>query len=271
VLKTRALSALILGVPVIVAIVAGGIWTTLVVLIVISLMMIEYTHLVARMGHRAFGALLVLWGALFVADRALPDTHLAETGTAILLIASAAWAIVRYRQGTANAFTGFAMTIAGGVYIGWSAAHFVEIRLMDDGLYWFLTVLLSTWGTDTFAYLIGRAIGRHKLIPDVSPGKTWEGYVGALLVTPPVIAAFMLLWQRLGASAAVAPVHGCAIAFLVALISPIGDLLISMLKRTVNAKDASQLIPGHGGFLDRADALLVAVLLGYYYLAIVVR
>lgn len=264
------LSALILGVPIIAAIVAGGIWTTLVILAVVSIMMIEYAQLVARRGHRAFGGLLLLWGVLFVADRAMPDRQLAEPGMALLLIACAAWAIARYRQGTANAFTGFAMTIAGGLYIGWPAAHFVQLRLLDDGLFWLLTVLCATWGTDTFAYLIGRAMGRNKLIPDVSPGKTWEGYLGALFATPPVIAGLMLLWQHLGASDAVAPLHGLVMGFLIALISPIGDLAISMLKRYVNAKDSSRLIPGHGGFLDRADALLVAVLLGYYYLAIFV-
>ena len=169
--RERVLSALILGVPIIAAVIVGGVWTVILVLAVISLMLIEYAHLVARRGHRAFGGLLLLWGALFVADRAYPDLGLAEPGMAILLIACAAWAIARYRQGTANAITGFAMTIAGGMYIGWPAAHFVEIRLMDDGLFWMLTILCATWGTDTFAYLFGRGTRPQQADSRCEPGE----------------------------------------------------------------------------------------------------
>jgi phosphatidate cytidylyltransferase len=269
-LRERIISGLILGVLVLAAVIAGGRWIVLGVLGVVSIGLIEYVHLVARRGHRAFGGLMLLWAALFVADRTFPWLGLFGPGTALLLLATLGWALVRYRQGTSNAFTGFALTIAGSFYVGWSMAHFVGIRGMEDGLFWTLTVLFSVWCADTAAYVVGRLMGRARLAPDVSPNKTWAGYLGGVIVTPVVIAALTTAWQRLGAGEAVTWQHGLTIGLLVALIAPLGDLGISMIKRHVRVKDSSPLIPGHGGFLDRMDALLVAGLIGYYYLTLFV-
>ncbi len=267
-LRERIISGVILGVPAMAAVIAGGAWIALGVMGVISVALIEFVHLVARRGYRAFGGLMLVWGGLFVADRAVPWFGLFGPGTALLLVLSLAWALVRYGQGTANAFIGFALTMAGSFYVGWSMAHFVSLRGLEDGLFWTLTVLFSVWIADTVAYVVGRAMGRVRLAPDVSPQKTWEGYLGGVITTPPAIAGLTYAWRALGASEAVSPQHGLVIGALVALIAPLGDLGISMLKRHVKTKDTSQLIPGHGGFLDRMDALVVAGLIGYYYVTL---
>ncbi len=269
-LRERILSGIVLGIPVVGMLVAGGWWMALLVLIVGSLALLEYVNLVARRGHRAFGGLLLLSMGLFVADRVFPERQLLAPGVAALILLALAWSIVRFRQGTANAVTGFATTLAGSLYIGWTAAHFVSLRALEDGLFWTLTVVLAVWVADTGAYAVGRAVGHTPLIRDISPGKTWEGYLGGIIIGTGVSAALPLAWQALGASPVVSPLHGLIIGALISVITPLGDLGVSMIKRYAGTKHSSNLIPGHGGFLDRIDTLLVACLLGYYYLTLVV-
>lgn len=122
------------------------------------------------------------------------------------------------------------------------------------GAWWILLVLLLVWGADSGAYLFGKLFGRHKLIPKVSPGKTWEGLVGGIGVTL-IIAYFFNKF---------APFHVPSKALIICsivatLASVLGDLTESMFKREAGIKDSGQLIPGHGGILDRIDSLTAAV------------
>ena len=121
----------------------------------------------------------------------------------------------------------------------------------DYGLVWLLYVLLLVWAADTGAYFAGRAFGRHKLAPRVSPGKTWEGAAGGLVLVA-VLAFFA------------APVLGAqrpvllAVSLVVACFSIVGDLTESLFKRHAGLKDSGRLIPGHGGVLDRVDSIMAA-------------
>ena len=127
--------------------------------------------------------------------------------------------------------------------------------LRESGAAWLLFVLLLVWGADIGAYFVGRALGRHKLAPRVSPGKTWEGVAGGLAVTT-LLAIGFASWQGLGLAGGLLLLLATA---LVTLASVLGDLLESMLKRHRGIKDSSQLLPGHGGVLDRVDSLTAAV------------
>src|SRR5574341_736595 len=267
-LRERIQSGVLLLIAVLAVVVAGVEVVALGVLVGWGIGLLEFNHLVARRGHRAHGGLMLLWMALFVVDRLRPEDGLLAPGAAILLIITIAWTQIRFRQGTANAFTGFALTLAGSFYIGWVGAHFIGIRALQDGLFWVLTVIFATNVADTAAYGVGRAIGRLRLAPGISPNKTWEGYIAGIVFSPIVTALFTLLWRQLGASEAVAPVHGVVIGLLAAVIGPLGDLGMSVLKRYASAKDSSNLIPGHGGILDRVDSLNVVGLLSYYYLTL---
>jgi len=145
-----------------------------------------------------------------------------------------------------------------------TAAWFALMRLMDAGFVYLLSVLVIVWLADIAAYFAGRRWGKRKLAPAISPGKTWAGAGGAVTavlvaallfarLAPEVPALSTLLQQRLPVTAALG-----VLAALVAL-SIVGDLFESLLKRQVGAKDSGRLLPGHGGVLDRIDAL-VAVL-----------
>lgn len=127
--------------------------------------------------------------------------------------------------------------------------------LRESGAVWLLFVLLLVWCADIGAYFAGRAFGRRKLAPRVSPGKSWEGVMGGLAATAG-LAVVYALWQGLDASGLVVLLLA---TLLVTLASVLGDLLESMLKRQRGIKDASNLLPGHGGVLDRIDSLTAAL------------
>lgn len=267
-MRERVLSGLILGPLVLALLVLGRGWMALFIALVAGIALIEYAHLAARRGYRAFSGLMLLWMGLFAADRVLPDAGLLAPGAAALLLITLAWTLIRYRQGTVDAPIGFAITLAGSLYIGWTAAHFISLRALQDGVFWTLTTVLVVWTADTAAYSIGRRIGHTALMKDVSPNKTWEGYISGVVVGTAVAGLLPSLWRVLGASPAVNAPRALIIGLLISAISPLGDLGVSMIKRWAQAKDSSNLIPGHGGLLDRTDSILVAGILSYYTLTL---
>ncbi|GEK48593.1 phosphatidate cytidylyltransferase [Halomonas pacifica] len=129
------------------------------------------------------------------------------------------------------------------------------IALRDGGVEWLLFVLLLVWTADSGAYFAGRAYGRRKLAPSVSPGKSWEGVLGGLAATT-LLALGFALWLGLAPGQLAQLI---LITWLVTAVSVVGDLFESMLKRSRGIKDSSALLPGHGGVLDRIDSLTAAV------------
>ncbi len=123
-----------------------------------------------------------------------------------------------------------------------------------SGAWWLLYVMLLVWGADTGAYAFGRTMGRHKMAPKVSPGKTLEGLLGGL-ITAGVISWLFSLYAPI----AVMPKYLLLTSIIVVLVSVFGDLTESMFKRQSGIKDSSHLIPGHGGILDRIDSLTAAI------------
>src|SRR3989304_2811484 len=158
--------------------------------------------------------------------------------------------------------------IAAGIVLTFAALGFYAdtdpppafLRDASNGRDWLLLALFATFATDTCAYFVGRAIGRTKIAPAISPGKTLEGSLGGFAGGG---AAFLLLNEGLDAGAG-AEIIG--LALLLPLAGEMGDLAESLIKRGAGIKDASHVIPGHGGFLDRLDSLLITVPLVYYYL-----
>ena len=150
-------------------------------------------------------------------------------------------------------------TVLGAVWVGLGLAYLVLLRAMPDhGRLALFTVLLAVFAADTLAYLTGRLIGRHKLAPVLSPGKTWEGLV-ASTVTAILVTFFALYHQHfltIGES--------LALGAVIAVAAPLGDLFESGVKRDLGVKDSGRLLAGHGGVLDRLDAVLFATIAAYY-------
>lgn len=175
----------------------------------------------------------------------------------VLVVASLVWHV---------AFTNLrisdtAVVVFGALYIGFTLSHLVLIRSLEDGVMLVLVLLVSVWASDVLAYFVGSLIGSHKLAPRISPNKSWEGFIAGLMGT-------VAVWLALPLVIDVAPrtefllVIGVAVA--VAAVN--GDLFESRIKREVGVKDSGQLLPGHGGMLDRIDSLLLVSLVAYYAL-----
>jgi phosphatidate cytidylyltransferase len=151
------------------------------------------------------------------------------------------------------------VTVLGVAWIGVGLAHALLLRDIDEhGVLAVYTVLLAVWAGDAAAYFVGRLIGRHKLAPTVSPGKSWEGLIAGTVAT--VAVTFIAVYEQNFLTIAESLVLGVVIA----IVAPLGDLFESALKRDAGVKDSGRLLAGHGGVLDRIDALLFAWVAAYY-------
>jgi len=184
-----------------------------------------------------------------------------------LLLSSAAvlsfvWLLARRQK--EGAFAGWAWTMAGILYIGWLLSYLVSLRGLEDGRNWIFLALFTTFASDTAAFFTGRALGRHPLAPNISPGKTWEGAVGGVLGAI-LVSLFFTLPTSLSLSLYLNWGQAILLGLLVSVFGQIGDLTESLLKRNVGVKDSGTLIPGHGGVLDRVDSIVFAGVVVYYF------
>ena len=147
------------------------------------------------------------------------------------------------------------------VYLGWLAIYIIALRHLPDGDWWMLTGLPAIWLADGGAFLIGRKIGKHKMAPRTSPGKSWEGYIAGIVFGAWVQWDLAFLWGLVAPE--ITPLRGLLLGGVISVLAPLGDLGESMLKRQFGVKDSGVLFPGHGGVLDRADSTLWAAVIGY--------
>ena len=254
-LRTRVITALI-AIPMVIGVVfAGGLWFLAGVGLVALLAGWEFGRMMKVGGYATtpfftLGLIILLLLNSYRSDLSL------ECILSVILLSSVAWQL--FQTDSASPTADWALTVIGGLYIGWGMAHLVALRQLANGLAWIWLVLLCTWGADTFAYLVGSRWGHHKLWPRLSPKKSWEGFMGSiggsLLGATGVAILFNLGW-----------VTCLIIGALIPIVDLFGDMSISMMKRDVGIKDSSNLFPGHGGFLDRSDSLLFVSVVVYYY------
>jgi phosphatidate cytidylyltransferase len=152
-------------------------------------------------------------------------------------------------------------SITTALYVGVLASHFVLLREAPDGRDWLLFTVLTVWITDTGAYFVGRTLGRHRLAPAISPGKTIEGALGSAIAGFAAVFALDAIFG-LGLDTQ----HRVILGLLLPAVTLFGDLAESALKRSLDIKDSGALVPGHGGVLDRLDSLLFAAPVVYWYL-----
>jgi len=153
-------------------------------------------------------------------------------------------------------------TFLAAGWVGLGLAHIVLLREIEiDGRLAVFTVLLAVFADDTAAYFVGRLVGRHKLAPAISLGKTWEGFVAG------TAAAIFVTWIALYRTEFVDGYRSFVLGGVIALAAPLGDLFESALKRDVHVKDTSRLLGAHGGMLDRLDAHLFAAVAAFYVIA----
>jgi len=258
-LRMRVTSALVLLPLAGVLVYAGGLWWFGAVVLVTSLAAWEFRDMMRKGGFQPpLGALLLVLLCQEVLAQFGLGEYLPPVLTALFVV-TLSWQLFLKDRRTPTA--DWALAFSMGLYLGWMGGHFLKIRALSDGLGWIALALITTWMCDSGAYFIGSWVGRHRLAPRISPKKTWEGVVGGWLAAE---VAAVAIGSVLGLNVP----QGLALGLAVAVLSPLGDLSISMMKRQVGVKDTGNLIPGHGGMLDRVDSLLFIVP-AVYYLALV--
>jgi phosphatidate cytidylyltransferase len=267
----RALVVFTLGPLTLLLIYLGGWFYFLAFAALLTIATIEFSQIVGKMGWRTplwllIPAVAVQWllpvelqQQLF-GDKALA-IDLVSPALLVSLLLAMGYAVWLYeRRETENAPAAWFALTAGIILLGWVGSHFFRLRgLGVSAAEWTAVAMIGTWTADSGAYVFGKTLGKHKLSPRVSPNKTVEGYLGGMFagtMVTIILAAFLSLPLLIA----------LVLGLLVSGVSPLGDLGISLLKRTVGVKDSGNLLPGHGGALDRIDSLIWSMALAFYLL-----
>lgn len=262
-LRLRLLSALFYLPLVFAMVYLGGCWFALLVLTVINLAMYGSTAMFKKSGYRlpsllgyaGVSAILILtylqrldllWPVLVIIFLALLFRLLWAPGGASLLES--------------------VLLLWGIIYLGGLSSFILALRLIPEGLVYTFILLAGVFAHDSLAYFIGTKWGRRRMAPSISPKKSWEGAIGALLgtVALALLAAFIFpQWIPFS------PGEMALLAAGLAVAAQLGDLLESAMKRQIQVKDAGLLVPGHGGFMDRLDSITIAAVYLYGFILLV--
>jgi phosphatidate cytidylyltransferase len=222
--------------------------------------LIEFFAIVALSPReRSFAVLLGVFHAAFL-------LFCPEAGRWMLLelsgivLAAFAYYCLAPKESAEGLASKIALTALGVLYVGTFGSLVGLLRDREYGVFWVFALLAMTWLNDTFAYFFGHKFGRRKLAPKISPGKTVEGFFGGYLGT---LAGFFAFWLLLENDLVLW--RGILLTALVGVAGPIGDLSESLIKRSFHVKDSGNIIPGHGGMLDRIDALLFTAPVVYFF------
>lgn len=257
----RVLAALALAAIGIPAIIIGSYYYFGLITLLLGIAAWEFGRIFKAAGHKSSELLLVGGVVLLLTLRAYFPNQ-AAAGLTLLVLAAMTWHLYDYERGRSQAGSDFSITIAGILYLGWLGAYLIDIRSLENGMWWILLVLPAVWLADTFAFFIGSRFGRTKLSARLSPKKSWEGYFGGIIFAILGTAGLAELWHALG-GLEVTWWKGAALGAVISILTLLGDLGESMFKRQAGLKDSSNIIPGHGGVFDRMDSWLWAGALGY--------
>lgn len=256
----RTISGAILIAAMIGLMYAGG-WVLLAGLLAMSLIgLYEFYRAVQNGGHHPFRILGAVCAFIYYAAILINPHYVREGGFLLLFITLALMAvmIVSVVYYPRRRIEDGALTIGGLIYVPMLFSFLYFLREQPDGIFYVWFVFLASWGSDTCAYLAGRAFGRHKLAPQLSPKKTVEGAVGGVVGAAALSLAYAACIQSfVQISASGLYLISVLVGLFGSVLGQMGDLFASSVKRVMQIKDYGRLIPGHGGILDRFDSTLL--------------
>ena len=257
----RIVSAFVILGAVIGLVLAGLVGVYVLVIVLGGLALYEFTGLSDRMGSRAPAWLLFPLGAFF----AFSGTLLKQIDVALVLSLTLVGGLAAFLvvPGRRQGLSRWAMGVAGALYIGMPFNYYLLLYTSKpNGLVWTLFTIFAVVVSDAAALLVGSRIGRHPFFTNISPNKTLEGAIAG------VIGAVLVMLIGVSAVMGKSPLHALVLGFLVGTSAEVGDLVESQMKRIAEVKDSSNLIPGHGGVLDRIDSILFPPILVYFYVMV---
>ena len=236
----------------------GGWWLFALAAVAVVLALHELFRMTRPLRPVALAGFAGALGAVLGAQLGGLDWMVAGFAVTLLL----AFVLRGLAGGRASLTASLGVTVLGAGWIGLGVAHFVLLRdIEENGRLAAFTVLLAVFAADTAAYFAGKIFGRHRLAPAVSPGKTWEGFLAG------TAACVFVTWVSLYRTGFVDGWRSFVLGGVLALAAAAGDLFESGLKRDMEVKDSGRLLAGHGGMLDRVDALLFSAVAGYHVIA----
>ena len=263
----RVATAFLVGLPALFAIIAGGFWLAALVLVIVFYASKEYTEILRHKGFLPSLKIMLASSAIFACLAYFNRFNLIPLAFTISATMAFMWVLFRGRQ---PYIANVATTLLGFVYCGWFPLHLLFLRNMGGnidgwiipsplGAGYCLLILFAVLVTDTFCYIVGCRWGKNKLSPVISPNKTIEGSLGGTTMC-------MIFSLGIGIAIGLPWYHATILGLLIAVFAQIGDLCESMIKRDAGVKDSSNVLPGHGGFLDRCDSYILTIPVVYYYL-----
>lgn len=232
------------------------------ILIILLLAAHEYSQIYHKGGYcpNTFIILATVFGMSLI--RYLFEFQYSDVILAFTFLVSMVFHTFQYERGREKAPIDFALTLSAILYFGWIGSYFFSIMFLPNGQWWLLLSIAIISFADSGAFFIGSKFGKHKMVPRVSPKKTWEGYFGGVLLG--ILGGILMGLAFHPFNSSINWVNGLILGVILSVITPLGDLGESMIKRQFNVKDSSNIFPGHGGAMDRIDTWLWAVCISYY-------
>ena len=262
----RVVTAFAIGLPALFAILAGGPWFMALVMVIVFYACKEYTIILRHKGFFPSFKIMFASSIIFAALAYFNHFNLIPLAFTLSALAALMWVLFKGRQ---PYIANVATTLFGFLYCGWFPLHFIFLRNLGDEMFmnliphaqgagYCLLILFAVLVTDTFCYIVGCRWGKNKLSPVISPNKTIEGSMGGTTMC-------MVFSLGIGFAIGLPWYHALILGALIATFAQIGDLCESMIKRDAGVKDSSNILPGHGGFLDRTDSYIMTIPVVYYY------
>jgi len=260
-LKTRIITAVI-GIPILLGVLyLGGIYWQSLIILLAGIALLEYFSMMQNKGFSpiVIPAYIILVVLLFRVQLSQSLSGLFFMGLFLMILALVIW----YPRFSLNDMV---FSFFGAFYIGYFLSFAQALTELGKAFPYILLVFVMTWASDVGGYLFGMLWGKNKLAPQLSPGKTWEGAVGGVVLSIilALIYSYLFKIQNLNL------VYTILLGFSASVAAQVGDLLESSIKRYFGVKDSGRIIPGHGGVLDRFDSFMLVLPMVYYFLVVLV-
>ena len=261
----RLVSSAVIIPALLLSLVAGGLWFAFPVAVLAGVAALELARVSTGWDARPLSpvAAALASGAAMYAYYVTPSStpfNVLGVASTVTALGSLGWLMMAAPDVNAVRRVGSTLAVAG--FVGGTMLHGTMLRGLNSGLDWLIFLLAVTFASDTFALAAGRAIGRRKLAPSISPGKTWEGAIGGLVGA---IVVALITNALVSIDISIAAV--IAFGVLLAVLGQAGDLIESKMKRNAGAKDSGSIVPGHGGTWDRLDSIVWNLVVVYHFVS----